>query len=76
MTRNQVKSSYVESIGYDGDIMEVAFKSGKVYRYIGIPASLYESVIGAESIGRAVKEQVVKGGFEAEQVEPETEEED
>ena len=72
MERIEVKSSYIESIGREANVLEVSFKSGKVFRYIGVPVETYESVLSAESIGRAVREQVVKGGFEAEEVGPET----
>jgi len=72
MNRVKVKSSFIDSIGHDGDTLEVVYKDGKIYRYAGIPVDLYQSVIGAESIGKALKEQVLKGGLEVERVEPET----
>ena len=71
MNRTPVKSSFIDSIGYEGDTLEVAYKDGKVYRYAGVPPDLHQSVMGAESIGKALKEQVVNGGFETERVEPE-----
>ena len=52
--------------------MEVAYKNGKVYSYVGIPPDLYESVIGAESIGKAFRANILEGGFGVEKVEPET----
>lgn len=71
MNRTPVKSSYIDSIGYEGDILEVAFKDGKVYKYEGVPVGLIESLIGAESIGKAFQEQVLKGGFTVEKDEEE-----
>ena len=71
MNRTPVKSSFIESIGYEGDTLEVVYKDGKVYKYTGVPRETYGSVMGAESIGKALKEQVLKGGFEAEKIQPE-----
>jgi len=71
MNRTPVKSSFIESIGHESDTLEVVYKDGKVYRYVGVPPDLHQSVMGAESIGKALKEQVLKGGFEAEKIQPE-----
>jgi len=68
MERIPVKSSYVESIGYENEVLEVTFMSGKVYRYNGVPPDLYESIMAADSKGRAVKNEIVNGGFEAERI--------
>lgn len=74
MNRTLVKSSFIKSIGHEGDTLEVAYKDGGLYKYTGVPVDLYESIVGAESIGKALKEQVLKGGFETEKVEEEKEE--
>jgi len=74
MNRTQVKSSFIESIGHEGDTLEVAYKGGGLYKYTGVPRETYESVLGAESIGKAFREQVLKGGFDVEKVKPEIEE--
>lgn len=71
MNRVEVTSSYIESIGYGGDILEVAFKDGKVYRYEGVPRETYDSLMGAESIGKVFREHVLKGGFGVEQIKEE-----
>ncbi len=71
MNRVEVKSSYIDSIGYDDGILEVAYKDGKVYKYDGVSADLYKSVMDAESIGKVLQEQVLKGGFTTERVEKE-----
>ena len=54
MDRNLVSSSNIRSIGYEASslILEVEFKSGSVYQYMGVPQSEYESPINAISIGR------------------------
>ena len=74
MNRTPVKSSFIESIGYESDILEVAYKDGGLYKYTGVPPDLHKSVVGAESIGKAIKEQIIGGGFEVEKIEPETDE--
>ena len=72
MNRIPVKSSFIESIGYEGDMLEVVYKDGKVYRYIGVPPDLHQSVLSAESVGKAFRENILKGGFEVEKIELET----
>ncbi len=69
INRLSVKSSYIDSIGYEGDTLEVTFKGGKTFRYVGVPLGIIESVIGAESVGKALQENILKGGFEGEKVE-------
>lgn len=73
MNRTLVKSSYIDSIGYEDDTLEVALKDGKVYRYIGVPADVHECVMGSESIGKAFQEHILKGGFTVEKDELEEE---
>jgi len=72
MNRTPVKSSFIDSIGYKDGWMEVAYKDGKVYKYVGIPPDLHQSVMGAESIGRAFRANILEGGFGVEKVQPET----
>jgi len=69
MNRTPVKSSFIDSIGYEGDTLEVAYKDGGLYKYTGVSVDLYQSVMGAESIGKALKEQVLKGEFDVEKIE-------
>ncbi len=71
MNRAPVKSSYIDSIGYEAGNLEVALKSGQRYRYAGVPADLFRAVMEAESVGKAFQEQVLKGGFEVEKIESE-----
>lgn len=53
MTRVPVSSSNVAAVGYDADTqeLEVAFKSGGVYRYHGVPAGVAAALMDANSIG-------------------------
>lgn len=47
-----VSSSNLASVGYQDGILEVAFKSGSVYQYTGVPESVYEALMSAPSHGK------------------------
>lgn len=54
MKRANVESSKITSIGYDvkACVLEVEFRAdGSVYRYQNVPKSLYDDLMGADSIG-------------------------
>ena len=53
MTRTAVTSSSLASIGYSPTqaALEVEFKHGAVYRYLDVPASVFEAFLVAESKG-------------------------
>ena len=53
MKRVSVSSSTLASVGYDPDerVLEVAFRHGGVYRYLGVPADIYQELMAAESHG-------------------------
>jgi hypothetical protein len=50
--RRQVDSSVVDSVGYEGGVLEVGFRNGGVYRYHGVPRAAYLALMGAPSKGR------------------------
>lgn len=54
MTRIEVESSNVESIGYDQRlrVLEVAFHHGGVYQYLRVPPRQYRAFLRAPSKGR------------------------
>ena len=52
MNRIPVVSSNLASIGYEGGVLEIEFKSGSVYQYSGVPASVYEALMSAPSHGK------------------------
>jgi hypothetical protein len=58
MNRRPVTSSNVASIGWDQDVLEVEFKSGHLYEYHDVPESVYQACLGADSIGRFVRDEV------------------
>jgi hypothetical protein len=53
MERHAVSSSNVASIGYDGDgqVLEVEFHTGAVYRYFDVPGHVVEALASAGSVG-------------------------
>lgn len=66
MNRQPVSSSNVRSMGWEpGEedprhgTLEVEFHSGGIYQYENIPESLYEELLGASSIGRALNQDVI-----------------
>ena len=54
MNRINVISSNLKSVGYDPitKILEIEFKSNKVYSYINVPKSVYDGLINASSHGK------------------------
>lgn len=53
MERTPVKSTSIRSVGWDPETsaLEVEFHNGSVYRYDGVPAEKYHSLLEAESVG-------------------------
>ena len=53
MERTPVSSSNLVSVGYDVDslTLEIEFKAGTVYQYIGVPQSEHEAMMSASSQG-------------------------
>lgn len=52
MERIPVSSSNLASVGYQDGILEIAFKSGSVYQYTGVPESVYDALMSAPSHGK------------------------
>lgn len=65
MVRQPVTSSMFTSIGHEGNVLEVEFKGGKVYRHYGVTADHHADLLGAESIGKHYNAQI-KGKFDHE----------
>lgn len=55
-------SSQIKIIRYfDADkILEIVFKTDKVYQYFDVPESIYEGALAAESVGKYVNQHVKK----------------
>jgi KTSC domain-containing protein len=64
-TVSKEKSSQILSIGYDKEkqILEVEFSSGGIYDYSGVPESVYEEFIHAESLGSFIATRI-RGAYE------------
>jgi hypothetical protein len=60
MQRISVSSSNVDSVGYDAQTqtLEVAFKSGDIYQYSGVPTNVYEAIMSASSVGSYLHQHV------------------
>ncbi|WP_027339962.1 KTSC domain-containing protein [Halonatronum saccharophilum] len=54
MDRTPVSSSNLDSVGYDPatETLEIAFHSGGVYQYSGVPQSEFNGLMSAGSHGR------------------------
>lgn len=54
MKRTPVTSSNIASVGYDdaSQVMEIEFKTGKVYQYPMAPREKYDALMAAPSIGK------------------------
>lgn len=54
MDRVIVSSSNIRSIGYDpsGHVLEIAFLSGGIYQYDGVPEYVYDELMKASSHGK------------------------
>lgn len=53
MDRTPVSSSNLSSVGYDpsSQILEVAFRTGRLYRYLGVPLHEHQALMSAGSHG-------------------------
>jgi hypothetical protein len=53
MQRTTVSSSNIASIGYDASsqVLEVQFRSGSIYQYSDVPASVHQALMMASSHG-------------------------
>ena len=54
MNINSVESATLVAVGYDetSEILQVEFRSHAVYRYFGVPGSVYATLATAPSKGR------------------------
>lgn len=54
MQRIPVQSSNLCSVGYDEatKTLEIEFQSGSIYRYHGVPPSVYQGLMSASSHGK------------------------
>ena len=64
MNIKPVESTTLVAIGYDDtrEFLELKFRSHAVYRYFGVPGSVYEALVAAPSKGRYFNE-AIRGRF-------------
>ena len=53
MERIPISSSFLAAIGYNAETqtLEVEFKSGRIYQYIGVEPETHKAMMGADSVG-------------------------
>ncbi len=70
--RTPVESSSLVSMGFarQARILEVEFRSGAIYRYLGVPPAVFEEMKKAESKGRYFA-QSIRGKYEFRRIETE-----
>jgi hypothetical protein len=58
--RVPVDSSSLASVGYDVDnfILEVEFRNGKIYQYLGVPLAIHQKMMSADSLGQFLNKYV------------------
>ena len=61
MKLKPVQSEMLKLVGYDDkvQILEVVFNTGDRYQYKGVPASEYEGLLSAESIGQYMHKHII-----------------
>jgi len=54
MNITAVESSTLAALAYDEahEVLQLEFRSRKIYRYFGVPASVYEGLVAASSKGQ------------------------
>jgi hypothetical protein len=64
MERTPVDSSNISSIGYDEEstTLEIEFHNGAVYQYFDVPFAVYDDLMGADSHGKYLA-QNIKGKY-------------
>jgi len=59
-----VVSTTLATVGYDGirNLLQLEFRRGAVYHYFGVPAAVYEALLGAPSKGSYFN-QAIRGRY-------------
>jgi len=58
--RSAVRSTDIAIVGYEKDTqtLEIAFRSGHIYRYRDVPEAIYESLMKSESHGSYFRDHI------------------
>ena len=65
MQRTPVSSTQLTSVGYEAATftLEVEFRKGGVYQYLGVSAEIHQQLMTAASIGTFFNTVIREGGF-------------
>src|SRR5690606_21006682 len=58
MQYTKVVSSNVDEIAHDGHDLFVRFKNGGLYKYRGVPLSVFERMLKADSVGKFLNAEI------------------
>jgi hypothetical protein len=58
MIKTNVNSNNIKSIGYQNNILEVEFKTSRIYQYSGVPISIYNQLMMAPSKGTFLSQHI------------------
>lgn len=60
MNRQAVKSSSINSVGYDpaAAVLEIEFNDRAVYQYLAVPQALVDKFLAAPSLGKFFNESI------------------
>lgn len=48
----RLRSSNLAAAGHEGTVLEIEFTDGGLYRYLGVPESVFQGLLAAPSAGR------------------------
>lgn len=58
MELKKVKSSNIESVGYENENLYIQYQSGTIYKYKNVPKVIYESLMDSDSKGRFMNSEI------------------
>lgn len=58
MELKKVKSSNIDSVGYENENLYIQYQSGAIYKYKNVPKVIYESLIDSDSKGRFMNSEI------------------
>ena len=66
MAHKDLDSSMIASASYDDDrkVLEIRFRTARVYQYREVPRGVYEELIASDSAGKYFNE-VIRNGYDS-----------
>jgi len=71
MDLQRVKSSNIEAVGHEGEMLVVRFRGGATYEYEAVPAAVADELLRSKSVGSAFDRLVRKASYKYRKVPPE-----